>query len=158
MSWQKNSGHVLKNVAVDCDRILNMKFAYSLYTDGGSRDNPGLAAIGGILKDEHGTEVLSFSQFIGISTNNVAEYTALIFGLNLAFKNNLNEIECFLDSELIVKQVNGEYKVKDPNLKALHQAVLRLVSKFDEIKFTYVPREKNKEADTLVNKALDEIS
>lgn len=130
---------------------------YTLNTDGGARGNPGPAAIGGVLKNENGETVEEISRFIGKSTNNFAEYTALIDGLELAVSKNINELRCFLDSELVVKQLNGLYKVKDPALNDLHKKVRALCSKFSFVSFAHVSRDMNKEADKLVNKVLENI-
>ncbi len=133
-----------------------MTKTYSLYTDGGARGNPGLAAVGAVLRDENDNLIDTYSAFIGISTNNIAEYTALIQGLRLARLNNVDNLTCYLDSELVVKQINGIYKVRDDNLKILKQKVDDWSTHFNTIEFVHVPRIKNKNADTLVNEALDE--
>ena len=128
---------------------------YKLFTDGGARGNPGPAAIGGVLYQDE--KVLdSFSEYIGKATNNQAEYKAVLAGIELAIKNELCELECFLDSELVVEQLNKRYKVKDKELAKIFVKVWNLSLKFKKISFTHVRREKNKAADTLVNKALDE--
>lgn len=124
-----------------------------MYTDGGSRGNPGPAAIGVVIYlDESKKEI---SQYIGTATNNIAEYTALITGLNTCRELKVSKIECFLDSELVVKQLNGIYKVKDEKMMTLFLEVQLLIKDFEEVTFTHVLRAKNKLADTLVNKALD---
>lgn len=128
-----------------------------MYTDGGSRNNPGLAAVGGVLLDGDEKVLRKFSRFIGISTNNVAEYTGLITGLQGVLELGYKEVDCYMDSELVVKQLKGEYKVKDKNMKELFEIVMRLVKKFDSITFNCVPRAKNKEADKLVNEMLDSL-
>lgn len=127
-----------------------------LYTDGGARGNPGPAAIGIVALDECG-KIYKQKEKIGKTTNNVAEYTALIKGLNLLLKANVKEVNCFSDSELMVKQLNGEYKIKSSNLIPLFEEVERLSSRFDEIKFFHVPRTNKyiRIADALVNQALD---
>lgn len=128
---------------------------YTLNTDGGSRNNPGYAAIGIILKDPRKAVIKKLSEAIGIATNNVAEYTAIIKGLQLAIDGGITYLNCYLDSELVVKQINREYKVKDKGLKALHAKVLELAKKFKHVTFNHIPRSQNKEADELVNVALD---
>lgn len=125
-----------------------------LFTDGGARGNPGPAAIGGVMYDGK-NKIADFSQYIGQTTNNQAEYQALLKGLDLALENNIQNLECFLDSELVVKQMNKEYKVKDKELAKIFVKVYNLSLKFKKISFSHVRREYNKEADTLVNKALD---
>lgn len=126
-----------------------------LFTDGGSRGNPGPAAIGGVLYDLEDKEIETFSQYLGEGTNNQAEYTALLIGLQLAQKNRVEEIDCFLDSELVVKQLNKEYKVKDAELAKIFVKIWNLSQTFKKITFSHVRREFNKEADRLVNQALD---
>ena len=128
---------------------------YKLFTDGGSRGNPGPSAIGGVLYQKD--EILdSFSQYIGHGTNNQAEYKAIIRGLELALEHNIKELDCFLDSELIVNQLNKKYKVKDTQLAKLFVKTWNLSLQFKKISFCHVRREKNKEADKLLNQALEE--
>ena len=129
---------------------------FTLHTDGGSRGNPGPAGIGGVISDSNGEFLVEFKKYIGVATNNIAEYMALIEGLRLAIDNEIKALDCYLDSELIVKQLNGQYKVKDSNMKLLFAKVTELLSNFDSVKFEHVRRENNKEADRLVNEALDE--
>jgi len=124
-------------------------------TDGGSRGNPGPAGIGVVFSDEKGETLATFREYIGEATNNIAEYEALIMALEKARDFEVSEIECRLDSELIVRQLNGQYKVKDENLKKLFNRVKELVF-FKPVKFVHVRREQNKKADELVNLALDE--
>ncbi|MDD3284709.1 MAG: ribonuclease HI family protein [Patescibacteria group bacterium] len=127
---------------------------YKLFTDGGSRGNPGPAGIGGVLyKDDK--IIANFSEYIGNTTNNQAEYRALLTGLELAKKHKLDTLECFLDSELVVKQLKKEYRVKDKDLGVLFVKVWNLSLGFKKITFTHVRREKNQDADMLVNVALD---
>ena len=128
-----------------------------LHTDGGSRGNPGLAAIGGVLFNDRDEIVGQFSKFIGTTTNNVAEYTALVEGLTLAQTKGATEVACYLDSELVVKQLNGQYKVKDQNMKLLYAEVIKKVEMFNFVTFKHVPREQNENADALVNNALDSL-
>ena len=128
---------------------------YSLFTDGGARGNPGHGAVGIVI--EKGKEVIfAKGKYLGDDlTNNQAEYRAIIGGLEVAKKMEIDEIKCFLDSELVVKQLNGEYKVKDAQLKALNEKVKKLEEDFKKISFHHIPREKNKLADEMVNEALD---
>lgn len=125
-----------------------------LFTDGGARGNPGPAAIGGVLLDGN-KRIAEFSEYIGETTNNQAEYQALIKGLEVALDNDVKELDCFLDSELVVKQLNKEYKVKDKELAKVFVRIWNLTLKFKKITFSHVRRELNKEADALVNQALD---
>lgn len=128
-----------------------------IYTDGGSRNNPGPAGIGYVIKDENGNNLEAKGEYIGTATNNVAEYSALIKALHAAKKFDHESTECFLDSELVVKQIKGEYKVKNEDLKKLLDEVRELIF-FKNITFTHILRAKNKEADALYNKALDEAN
>ena len=127
---------------------------YQLYCDGASRSNPGDASIGiSILLD--GKEVHTISKKIGIATNNEAEYQALIDGLNYCVDNSIKEIQVFLDSNLVVEQVNKNFKVKAGNLKVLNSKVDDLIKEFNFIEINHVYREENKRADQLANMALD---
>ncbi len=127
---------------------------YQLFTDGGARNNPGPAAIGGVLLDED-KKIAEFSEYIGEATNNQAEYEAIIAGLKLAIKNKVTELDCYLDSKLVVEQLNQNWKIKEANLQKLFVSAWNLTNKFKKIKFYHVLREKNKQADALVNVALD---
>ena len=126
------------------------------YTDGGARGNPGPAGIGVVLKTKKGETVGEWSKFLGITTNNQAEYKALILALEEASALGVEELECRLDSELVVKQLRGEYRVKHPDLKPLFTQVLSLLSHFKNVSFNYVPRDLNKEADHLANQAMNQ--
>lgn len=126
----------------------------TLHTDGGARGNPGPAGIGAVLKIDN-TEHLH-KRFIGKATNNQAEYEALLMGLRAAADAGATEVECFLDSELVVKQLNREYKVKDGNLAVLFVKVWNLMNEFKKVSFHHIRREQNKLADQLANEAMDE--
>ncbi len=129
-----------------------------LFSDGGSRGNPGQAAIAAILEDPHHGKVLKdYKARIGIETNNVAEYRGLIEGLKLAKQYQPNRLICHLDSELVVRQLNGQYQVKMPTLKVYFDEVQALAAELPDVVFTHIPREDNHRADALVNKALDEM-
>jgi len=128
-----------------------------LFTDGGSRGNPGQAAIGCILEDPiRGTVLREHYERIGIETNNVAEYRALIEGLKLANRYHPNHLVCHLDSELIVKQLNGEYQVRMATLKPFIEEIRSIIEDIPSVEFVHIPRSDNYRADALVNKALDE--
>lgn len=128
-----------------------------LFTDGGSRGNPGQAAVGAILEDPvRGTVLREHYERIGIETNNVAEYRALIEGLKIAKRFHPNRLICHLDSELIVKQLNGEYRIKMEFLRSYVDEIRELSENFADITFVHIPRSDNHRADALVNKALDE--
>ncbi len=127
---------------------------YHIYCDGASRSNPGDASIGvSILLD--GKEIHTISREIGIATNNEAEYQALLDGLNYCIENSINEVDVFLDSKLVVEQVNKNFKVKAQNLKEFNTQVENLIKEFKYIEFNHVYREDNKRADQLANMALD---
>jgi probable phosphoglycerate mutase len=126
-----------------------------LWTDGGARGNPGPAAYGYVLEAEDGTVLAAHGEAIGIATNNVAEYSALIAGLEKAVEVGVNELEVVSDSELLVKQMRGEYKVKNEALRELAVRASRLARQVGRVRFTAVRREHNELADRLVNEALD---
>ncbi len=128
-----------------------------IYADGCSRGNPGAAAIGGVIQDSSGSIVGSVSQAIGRATNNVAEYKSLIATLTLALDLGVSSVDVRMDSELVVKQVQGEYKTKNLGLKPLLKSVQNLLKEFDYYCIKHVPREQNKMADSLCNKALDNV-
>lgn len=127
-----------------------------IHTDGAARGNPGPAGIGVTIQTEDGTKLAEISQFIGRATNNVAEYTALITALEKAVALGAGEVEVYTDSELVVKQILGEYRVKNEGLKPLHRKVKSLASQFSNFRIAHVVRDKNKEADRLANKGIDE--
>lgn len=134
----------------------------TIFTDGGSRSNPGIAGAGAVIFNEDGSELLGVSKFLGIKTNNWAEYEAVILGLEKAkeiFGSKLTqmEVEMKMDSQLVQRQLKREYKIKEPTL--LEQFVRAnniIVEFFPNIKFTYIPRAENKRADELANEAMDE--
>jgi ribonuclease HI len=126
-----------------------------VYVDGGARGNPGPAAIAAVLETPDGELVEERREQIGRATNNVAEYRALLLGIERARALGASEVELVGDSELVVRQVRGEYKVKDAGLKPLHAEVARALGEFDEWSIRHVRREDNAEADRLVNEALD---
>ncbi len=126
-----------------------------IYTDGGSRGNPGPSGIGVIILDSNKKKIKEIFKYIGETTNNVAEYSALVSGLEAALELKATDITIYLDSELLVKQLGGEYKVKDPNMKTFFDKSLGLLKKFKEFEVKHIPREKNKDADRLVNKAIN---
>lgn len=124
-------------------------------TDGGARGNPGPAGIGLVIKSESNELLYSFGGYIGEATNNVAEYSALIKALEESVNLGGTDLRIQMDSELIVKQMQGVYKIKQPALQELATKVLGLLKKFQSYTFVHVRREFNKEADALVNQALD---
>jgi probable phosphoglycerate mutase len=126
-----------------------------LSTDGGARGNPGPAAYGYVLEADDGTVLAAHGETIGIATNNVAEYSALIAGLEKALELGLGEVEVVSDSELMVKQMRGEYRVKNEALRELSLRAGRLARQLGSVSYTAVRREHNELADRLVNEALD---
>ncbi len=123
--------------------------------DGGARGNPGPAAIGVVVRDAVGAVVEERGERIGRATNNVAEYRALLRGIELAAAHGAGELELIGDSELVVRQVEGRYKVKNPDMRELHAEVKRALGPFASWSIRHVPRAKNADADRLVNEALD---
>lgn len=126
-----------------------------VYTDGASRGNPGPAAIGAVVIDPTAAVRHEVSEAIGVATNNVAEYRALVAGLEAALALGARRVEVRMDSELIVRQAIGRYRVRNPGLIPYHNRVLALRSRFDEVVFRHVPRAQNRLADALCNQALD---
>lgn len=126
-----------------------------IFTDGGARGNPGPAGIGAVLYDENKVLVAEVSEYLGVATNNQAEYKALITALKKAQKLGASELDCYLDSELVVKQLKREYKVKNADLAPLFLIIHNLSMGFKKISYTHIPRERNKEADRLANEAMD---
>ena len=127
-----------------------------LYTDGASRGNPGEAGTGVVILDEQGDELVATGKYLGQCTNNEAEYRALLYGLEKCAELGSGRLKVHLDSELIVKQIRGEYKVKHPNLKPLFQQAMVKLSGFASYSVSHVRREKNRRADELANRAIDE--
>ncbi len=132
---------------------MNVKKAI-IFTDGAAEPNPGPAAIGAIIKDEQGRLIARISRRIGTTTNNQAEYRAVIAALEEAIKLGITHVELNSDSELIVRQIKGEYRVKKATLKPLHQKVKQLLGSLEGFTVTHIPREQNTEADMFANRAL----
>jgi len=126
-----------------------------LWTDGGARGNPGPAAYGYVLEAEDGTVLAAEGEAIGVATNNVAEYRALVAGLERAAELGVEEVEVVSDSELVVKQMRGEYRVKNEALRELSVEAARLARRVGAVEYRHVTREHNELADRLVNEALD---
>lgn len=126
-----------------------------VHVDGGSRGNPGPAAAGAVVSTPEGDVLDESAETLGVCTNNVAEYRALLLGLGRAKELGATEVEVVNDSELIAKQVNGQYKVKHADMKPLHAGALKVLAEFDRWKVRTVPRAQNSHADALVNQALD---
>jgi ribonuclease HI len=126
-----------------------------LYTDGGARGNPGPAAFAYVLEADDGTILAAHGETIGVATNNVAEYRGLVAGLAKALELSVPEVEVVSDSELLVKQMRGEYRVKNEALRELSLAAARLARQLDSVEYRHVRRAHNELADRLVNEALD---
>ncbi len=126
-----------------------------IYTDGGARGNPGPAGIGAVIYDEKKKVVAEISQYLGVATNNQAEYKALIAAFEKAKEIGALELDCYLDSELVVKQLKREYKVKNKDLAPLFLTIHNLSLNFKQISYTHIPRELNQAADKLANEAMD---
>lgn len=132
------------------------KMEAMLFADGGSRGNPGPAASAAVLLDPGGELIEEVGAYLGIATNNVAEWTALVLGLEAAAKRGIRRLGVRLDSELVVKQLGGEYRVKHAGLQPLYARARRLLRDFAEVEIRHVPRKQNALADALVNRVLDQ--
>lgn len=133
--------------------------AYSrvrLYSDGAARGNPGLAGAGAVLVEPSGQVVDRIGKFLGKQTNNYAEYMGLLLGLRRARELSVREVEVFADSELMLRQLGGRYQVKSASLRPLYEEALVLLNDFERVKFVHVPREMNRAADEMSNRAIDE--
>ncbi len=135
---------------------MTMPETYRLYTDGACRGNPGAGGAGAVITDIRENILWEGKRYLGRCTNNIAEYKALILGLEGALQNGYKNLEVYLDSELLARQVNGLYKVKNENLKELMRQVRALLASFDNINVKHVPRCHNEHADKLANLAIDE--
>src|SRR5215469_15824029 len=135
---------------------VSTPFGYLVaYIDGGARGNPGPAGYGVIIEDEVGRPVVELSDYLGKQTNNYAEYSGLLAALSYATRHGFKALKVYSDSELMVKQIAGEYKVTNPALKELYAKALKLIEDLEAFEINHVPREKNREADWLANRAMD---
>jgi len=139
-------------------KLKNIMSNYKLFTDGGARGNPGPAGIGGVLYNFQDQKIVDFSVYLGEATNNQAEYKALLKGLELALEHKVKNLDCYLDSELVVKQLKREYKVKNKDLASLFVKAWNLSLKFKKITFHHITRDKNTVADALANQAMDKAA
>ena len=130
------------------------KQSVSIYVDGAARGNPGPAGAGVVLKDGN-KAIKSVHKYLGESTNNIAEYSALITGLQEAITLGYKHVSLYLDSELVARQLKGEYRVKSSNIKPLFERAISLINNFDDVKIIKIDREDNEEADKLANKAIN---
>jgi len=128
---------------------------FTIYSDGASRNNPGEAGAGVYILPAAGAPV-KICRYLGQTTNNIAEYTAAIIGLQYVREQGATKVKLLADSELLVKQLNGQYRVKNEGLKPLYQKVKGLIAAIGSVEVQYIPRAMNKEADALANKAIDE--
>ena len=135
-----------------------MRKRLTIFTDGASHGNPGPSGVGAVICDDKGATVKNLSEYIGETTNNVAEYMALIYGLQEALILRADEVIINMDSELLVKQLSREYKTKDASLKILYRQVGHLLGGFDKYEIKHIDRSKNKGADKLANKAIGQES
>lgn len=129
---------------------------YRLYSDGACRGNPGIGGAGAVITDAAGNVVWEGKEFLGHCTNNIAEYKALILGLKGALTQGYNNLEVYLDSELLVRQINGSYRVKNESLKSLMAEIRSLLSSLDAVQVKHVLRHHNEQADKLANLAIDD--
>jgi ribonuclease HI len=129
---------------------------FLIYADGASRGNPGQAGAGAVISDSRGRTVKELKCFLGMTSNNVAEYQAVILALEKALELGANSITIFLDSELVVRQLRGEYRVRESHLKALYQKAQEVLKRFSQYSILYIPREENRRADQLANEAIDQ--
>jgi ribonuclease HI len=127
-----------------------------VYSDGAARGNPGLSGAGAVLVEPSGQVVDRLGKFLGVQTNNYAEYMGLLIGLRRAKDLGVREIEVFADSELMIRQLGGRYQVKSATLRPLYEEAVRLLNDFSRVKLVHVPREMNKAADEMSNRAIDE--
>jgi ribonuclease HI len=129
---------------------------YFIQADGASRGNPGESGIGAVIADARGRTIKELKFFLGMATNNVAEYRAAILALQKALDLGAGSVTLHLDSELVVRQLRGEYKVREAHLKLLHREALDILNRFSEYHIHHVPREENRRADQLANEAIDQ--
>ncbi|HRI36653.1 MAG TPA: ribonuclease HI family protein [bacterium] len=128
-----------------------------VHTDGGARGNPGPAGIGVHIADKSGREVEKRYKYLGVKTNNQAEYLGAFYGVRRAIELGADDIELRMDSQLVVEQLSGRYKIKNPELREIHREIATMVGEWGgTIRYVHIPRERNKEADRLSNKAMDE--
>lgn len=127
-----------------------------LFTDGAARGNPGPAGLGLVMEDDQGMRLWGGHRYVGIKTNNQAEYLALIEGLQQASRWKPDRVEVYLDSQLVAEQLAGRYRVKNSELRQLHARAIELLGGFPDVVVSHVPREKNRGADALANRAIDD--
>ena len=158
LTCQSNQQLLACDLGYDHDRVKDQPTRGILYCDGGSRGNPGPAATGYVLDNQHDQQIASGGQFLGQATNNQAEYQALIDGLQGALELDLAHLTIYLDSQLIVNQINGLYKIKNQSLKVYFRTVQDLLAQLVSWQVDHIPRRANQRADSLVNQILDQNS
>jgi ribonuclease HI len=153
-----NSAQRAEEKKVLTDAALSRKRLpeYFIQADGACRGNPGESGIGAVITDARGRTIKELKYFLGMATNNVAEYRAAILALQKALELGAGSVTLQLDSELVVRQLRGEYKVREGHLKLLHREALDILSRFSEYHIHHVPREENRRADQLANEAIDQ--
>ena len=129
---------------------------FFIHADGASRGNPGEAGIGAVIADAQGRTVKELKRFLGMATNNVAEYRAVICALEKAWQLGASRVRVYLDSELVVRQLRGEYRVREAHLQTLHQQAMEILNRFSQFSIHHIPREENRRADQLANEAIDQ--
>lgn len=129
---------------------------FCIHADGGSRGNPGEAGAGAVISDSRGRTLKELKIYLGIATNNEAEYQAAILALERALELGVKRVALFLDSELVVRQLRGEYRVREPRLKSLHHKARETLNRFSQYSILSIPREENRRADQLANEAIDQ--
>jgi ribonuclease HI len=135
---------------------LSTPFGYLVaHIDGGARGNPGPAGYGAVIEDEVGRPVVELSDYLGKQTNNYAEYSGLLAALAYTTRHGFKALKVYSDSELMVKQITGQYKVSNPSLKELHAKAIKLIEDLEAFEINHVPREQNRDADWLANRAMD---
>jgi ribonuclease HI len=154
---------LLERVAQLCDgtgplvgELKSTLVRVRVYSDGAARGNPGPSGAGAVLVEPSGQVVDRLGKFLGIQTNNYAEYMGLLIGLRRARELGVREVEVFADSELMIRQLGGRYQVKSPSLRPLYEEALKLLNDFSRVKLVHVPREMNTAADEMSNRAIDE--
>ena len=130
--------------------------AYRIHSDGASKGNPGPSGIGALIRDPEGKTVAEIAKYIGVTTNNVAEYTALLEALRMCARRKWGPVEVFADSELLIRQLQGRYKVKHPGIIPLHAKIRELLDQVGCVRLQHIPREENKEADRLSNVGVEQ--
>jgi ribonuclease HI len=150
------SAHQIEGGAKKLPTRQEETLEFIIHTDGASRGNPGEAGIGVVISDPQGRTVKEIKLYLGMATNNVAEYRALIYALEKAWHLGASKVRIYLDSELVVRQMRGEYKVREAHLKILNQQAVEALNHFSKYSIDHIPREENRRADQLANEAIDQ--